>query len=47
MSDIATWVQIVGAVLLVVGVALWSLPAGFALAGVLLMLFGVAAEKAR
>lgn len=46
MSDVATWLQIVGAVLLVAGVGLWSVPAAFALAGVVLMVFGVAAEKA-
>lgn len=42
----ATIVQMFGALLVTVGVGLWSLPAAFIAAGVLLLLFGVALERA-
>lgn len=45
MSKVALVLEAVGAAALVIGVALWSLAAGLVVAGVLLILFGVAADS--
>lgn len=45
MSDSSAWVQVAGALMVVAGVAAFSIPIASIVAGLFVVLFGVALEK--